>query len=60
VIDAMKQRIRELEQQVNSSGQDRIDLVVRQGQLLKLVDELIESHDAMRQELEILKTPPSP
>ncbi|OUU20918.1 MAG: hypothetical protein CBC13_09725 [Planctomycetia bacterium TMED53] len=59
-IEAMKQRIRDLEQQVRSSGQDRIDLVLRQGQMQKLIEELLDSHDALRQEVEILKSPPTP
>ena len=60
LVESLKQQIRDLEQQVQSSSQDRVDLVVRQGQMQKLLEELIQSQEAMQQELEILKSRPLP
>ena len=60
LVESLKQQIRDLEQQVQSSSQDRVDLVVRQGQMQKLLEELLQSQEAMRQELEILKSRPLP
>ena len=59
-VESLKKQIRDLEQQVQSSGQDRVDLVVRQGQMQKFLEELLQSQDAMRQELELLKSQPLP
>lgn len=60
LIDTMKKRIRDLEQQVQSSSQDRVDLVVRQGQMQKLLEDLLQTQEAMQQELEMLKSRPLP
>ena len=60
LVESLKQQIRDLEQQVQSSSQDRVDLVVRQGQMQKLLEELLQSQEAMQQELEILKSRPLP
>ena len=57
---AMSARMRDLEQQLKSAHEDRVDMVVRQGQMQKLLEDLIRSQEDLQYELERLKPLPIP